>query len=461
VRYGPMWSDKTSWLIKQFGKVADTLAFKPDIDTRYTRKPVLRTHDGKSVPAVMVPIDQPEKIFEAVKRKRGVIKRVLIDETNFFSGGLVKVVRNLIGMGIDVYTAGLILDTDLQDFGPTRKLTRMADEVVESFARCDFMFLTGRCGRRARFNYFKAKKDTQIVVGADELYGVACEDHYQALHFKTGSQKQWWSRIKKLVGANHQKSDWSWFRRLKLPSKKRRPLKFSFDRWPRIEVVADSMRVGKTTAARALGIELKKLGLPVRVSLEDWSNNPYLEKSYLDSSEWILLSQEWFAKKKFEQIKRGEKEAIFIQDVSPEMDFAYALTNVLMGRMSKEHFKDYFKFYSSHKWENLPAPDVLVYLTISDEALVKRALESVRDLEKIDPSYFLLMRAVNRTWLADSDHMTVVNIDTDDLDFSKEGPARKALAGQVLKKLHDLGWKWDNSFTAEMKRQDWFAMVAI
>ncbi len=438
-----MWSDKTSWLIESYGDGRGAVAFKPSIDKRYTKKAVLRTHNGDEVKALMVSHLKPKQILGKLK-KIDKVNRVIIDETNFFSDELVEVVVSLSKMGIDVFAAGLLLDSERKEFGPTKKLAKMADKVVKGYARCDYRYGNGVCKKKARFTFFKKKKEGQIVVGAGELYGAACKDHYHLLHVKQEKAGDWVKRLSKKTLNIIDPKVLKYLEKLELPYI-RRSLKFSSDRWPRIEVGADSMRVGKSTAAKVLGIEFLKLGLPVMVSLEDWRHNPYLTKAYTDSSKALFDSQKWFCKRKFEQVKLGAEGAIFIQDVHPEMDFCYALTNVIMGRMKLTHFKKYVSYFNQFDWGFVPAPDVLVYLTASDRVLLKRASGNKRKFEKIDSDYFLTMKAVNQAWLGGANNLDIVvlPINTDDYDFVTKDRIKKKLAQSVLKKLKNLGWDYE------------------
>ncbi len=197
----------------------------------------------------------------------------------------------------------------------------------------------------------------------------------------------------------------------------------------RIEVMADSMRVGKTTAVKVLAEGLRKLGHTVSESYEDWQHNPYLKDSYADPQANFLESQKWFVRRKWEQIKVGGK-GIFIQDVPPEMDYCYAETNRRLGRMSEENFSKYDKYYRSLDWSVAPSPDLLVYLQASDEVLLQRALDSKREFETVEPEYFLMMKKVNREWIANS-QMRIIKIDTDALDFAHEEVAKMELVNIV------------------------------
>lgn len=217
----------------------------------------------------------------------------------------------------------------------------------------------------------------------------------------------------------------------------------------RIEVMADSMRVGKTTAVKVLAEGLRSRGHDVVESYEDWQNNPHLTKSYEDPARNFLESQKWFIKRKHQQIVEGVgallrsasyagARQVFIQDVSPEMDYCYAETNRRLGRLSEEHFLEYRAYFESLDWSQAPAPTLLVYLTVSDEGLIQRAMDSRREFEKVEPEYFLMMKRVNREWLAHAKsekEYRILNIETDSLDFAHDEAAKRELVARVMKLL--------------------------
>ncbi len=217
----------------------------------------------------------------------------------------------------------------------------------------------------------------------------------------------------------------------------------------RIEVMADSMRVGKTTAVKVTAEGLRKMGKTVIESYEDWQNNPYLKKSYKNPATNFLESQKWFIRRKWGQIKDGAilrqgsgLVDVFIQDVSPEMDYCYAETNRRLGRMSDEHFALYDRYFRSLDWSQAPVPDLLVYLSISDDELIRRAMDSVRKFEKVEPEYFLMMKRVNREWLVglkyesrSMNYGRILKVDTDKLDFAHDEEAKASLVEQVVRRL--------------------------
>lgn len=205
-----------------------------------------------------------------------------------------------------------------------------------------------------------------------------------------------------------------------------------------VEVMADSMRVGKTTAVKVVGEGMRKRGYSVVESYEDWEHNPYLKSSYVDPEKNFLESQKWFAKRKWEQLSEPKNTDILIQDVSPEMDYNYAKTNLRLGRMNKQSFEEYDEFFRSLNWNEIGSPGLLIYLEVSDDELIRRAMDSRREFEEVDPSYFLMMKRVNREWLNHALAKTayrILRIDTDELDFAHDLAAKEELTKLVVDKL--------------------------
>lgn len=175
---GPMFSGKTTYLIRTFGDGTDAVVFKPDLDARYTKRPVVISHDKEEIPAVLVNHQHPQEMVDLV----GTCRRVFIDEVNFFDESLMPYVEQFLAEGRDVYVSGLSEDAEGRVFGPMRLLVAQADERVDLAARCDGM--SGTCPAPATRSYRKIPRAEQVsVAGADE-YGAACARHYTELHHK-------------------------------------------------------------------------------------------------------------------------------------------------------------------------------------------------------------------------------------------------------------------------------------
>jgi thymidine kinase/deoxyadenosine/deoxycytidine kinase len=400
VGYGPMGGGKTKWLINQVRD--EDIVFLPSTDTRSHNS--LKAHDGSQwgKRVVTIPREKPEAMLKAVNASK-LTGKIIIDEVNFFSQGIVEVILQLTSLGYEVMAVGLLLDSDRREFGPTRRLRDLAHRTKRFYAHCDFGVNGDACTKPARYNYFKGMKPNQVVVGAFDLYGSSCEIHYQHFRDVYGLETVPFVRLPR-----------------------------SGNRWPRIEVGADSMRVGKTTAVRVLARGLKALGYPVTAAYEEWQQNPYLKQSYTDPYEHLLESQKWFLHHKYEQVLGASRDSIMVQDLPPEMDYRYAVANQAMGRMRPADFKAYHDYSSQFIWEDVPAPDLLVYLTISDEELIRRATNTARQFEVVDTDYFLALKQTNRRWLAGiKKQWRVLEIDTDTINFARHGKGRDFFVHEV------------------------------
>ncbi len=181
--YGPMFSGKTTYLIEQFDKGRSAVVFKPDLDERYTKKPVVISHDQVMIPAVLVDNNHPGEMQSLVAD----FMTVMIDEVNFFHDSLIAVVEQFLSEGRDVFIAGLTFDSERNVWDPMTKLVAMAEEKIEMTARCDGE--GGKCSNPAIFSYRKIPKEELVrVAGADE-YGAACAKHYVQLHHKPTGKK--------------------------------------------------------------------------------------------------------------------------------------------------------------------------------------------------------------------------------------------------------------------------------
>lgn len=170
---GPMFSGKTTKLIKLAEVLHDlgqkVLVAKPSIDTRYTKKPMLASHDKKTYKAVFVDMNKPEDLLDIVKKKD--INHVILDELNFFhKDKTVDVVKQLLKDGVGVTGSGLAYDYRRKEFGPTLKLTKIADHTVWQYAVCQ------KCGLPAEHTERVSGTKDVLVVAGMEMYIATCRN---------------------------------------------------------------------------------------------------------------------------------------------------------------------------------------------------------------------------------------------------------------------------------------------
>lgn len=166
---GGMYSGKSELLMRnlrraQYGKKS-VIAFKPTIDTRYSKDAVV-SHDGVSFQAHLV--RSPSDI-ETQGQGFDVIG---IDEAQFFPHEIVDVAQRLASMGKHVIVAGLDTDYQGRPFGPMGDLLAVADDVHKIHAVCVV------CGAQATRSQRIVSNASTVLIGSTSMYEARCRKHW-------------------------------------------------------------------------------------------------------------------------------------------------------------------------------------------------------------------------------------------------------------------------------------------
>jgi thymidine kinase len=187
VIYGPMFSGKTSELIRQIEMAliskSEIIAFKPKIDSRY-KKYKICTNNGRSFKSVVA--KNSLEIIKVIKKSKKPITKIFIDEVQFFDKKIVDVVTFLSkDKGIDVTVSGLAQDFRGEPFGQMPNLLGIAQKVQSLTAICVYEKDNGTlCRRPACFtqrlvNGEAASYDSPIIlVDGANSYTARCEKHW-------------------------------------------------------------------------------------------------------------------------------------------------------------------------------------------------------------------------------------------------------------------------------------------
>ncbi len=175
---GPMKSGKSEAVIyrlSRFAIVSDcaTLIVKPDTDTRdaYLRS---RAYNVQ-YPCSFANHIRPQEILGFLKEEHKVL---IIDEAQFFSAGIEKVVREATKRNMHTLVSGLDLDFRGEPFGPMPRLLALADEVHKLTAVCDVCKDVATRTQRL-INGSPAPYDSPLVlVGDAESYQARCLSHH-------------------------------------------------------------------------------------------------------------------------------------------------------------------------------------------------------------------------------------------------------------------------------------------
>lgn len=183
VYHGPMYSGKTKELVREYGNGSGVIAFRPAIDNRYGSNGRMYSKERQySAPAASIDHTSPAEIMKRVNESTDISK-VIIDEASFFFpvAAFLKVIDSLTKKGKTVVIGGLAYDANRTPWGPILELLTWNDvEEIALTAKCDGE--DGTCRNPAIWSYAKAPKKIQLEVGAEDLYGASCDDHYLHLH---------------------------------------------------------------------------------------------------------------------------------------------------------------------------------------------------------------------------------------------------------------------------------------
>lgn len=169
---GPMFSGKTGKLVAMvevFTRMGHkVLTVKPKLDTRYSHKEEIHSHDHRTSHALVVDGESPNSIIEKILADGA--DKVIFDEVQFFDKEKIKkVILDLKKRGLHVIAAGLMYDFRRHPFGATPELLGLADESLELMAVCQ------KCGSLARHSERVGGSKNQVFVGAGDTYIAVCE----------------------------------------------------------------------------------------------------------------------------------------------------------------------------------------------------------------------------------------------------------------------------------------------
>ncbi len=184
---GPMKSGKTRDLINRVDQLdqlpQNAMFFKPSTDTRNTVIHSRYFNGTKEIPCKLVDKEKPSEIRDYLDE----IDVVVIDEAQFFTNDLVKVVEGLLRIKKNVIIGGLDLDFRGEPFGPMPYLMAKANMVRKLRGVCEYKTnIKIRCNNSSTrtqrlISGEPAKYDSPIVAVEGtgiENYETRCLEHH-------------------------------------------------------------------------------------------------------------------------------------------------------------------------------------------------------------------------------------------------------------------------------------------
>ena len=200
----------------------------------------------------------------------------------------------------------------------------------------------------------------------------------------------------------------------------------------RMILLAGNIGAGKTSLTERLGA---RMGW--QSAFESVADNPYLPDFYADMRAWSFHLQVFFLGHRAQQyleLAAAPQSAILDRSIYED---AYIFARAL-HHMSNLNERDYLAYRRVFDLvvDNLPPPDLLIYLKAPVSVLMERIRRRARAIEGgISSEYLELLDSFYEDWMHTFDGCPVLTIRTDDLDFVHEARHLDIVVQRIQEKL--------------------------
>ncbi|ALC88490.1 deoxyguanosine kinase [Bacillus sp. FJAT-18017] len=197
--------------------------------------------------------------------------------------------------------------------------------------------------------------------------------------------------------------------------------------------------VGKTSLAKAIADHYQFALLKEIVD-----ENPFLGKFYENIEEWSFQTEMFFLCNRFKQL--GDINTHFLEKSEPVVADYHIIKNLIFAQrtLSNEEYKKYFKIYQILT-EDMPKPNVVIYLNASLDTLLSRIEMRGREVEKnISPLYLeqLSLDYEDAMTAFEEQHpeIPVLRFNGDEMDFVKNEQDLDKILGDLSLSLEKSSW---------------------
>ncbi|OWT47814.1 deoxynucleoside kinase [Bacillus sp. K2I17] len=176
--------------------------------------------------------------------------------------------------------------------------------------------------------------------------------------------------------------------------------------------------VGKTSLAKAISTHMQ-----LHLLKEIVDENPFLGKFYEDIDEWSFQTEMFFLCNRYKQLE--DINIKYLNQRKPVVADYHIFKNLIFSSrtLKNSQYDKYMQIYRILT-QDMPVPNVIVYLTASLETLQTRIAMRGREFEKnMDPNYLLQLtkdyETAMDTFKKDHPDIPVLKFNGDDMDFVK------------------------------------------
>jgi deoxyguanosine kinase len=206
-------------------------------------------------------------------------------------------------------------------------------------------------------------------------------------------------------------------------SAKRAPATQRGSKPPRFIVIEGPLRVGKTTLARILAERLHAR------RVYDCEDNPFLADFYAGKAGAAFRAQMYFLIERQKRLRAAlaeQSQEPVISNFLMEKDRIFANLN-----LDDEELKLYERYYESVT-QNLPMPDLVIYLQAKPEVLRGRiAKKKVAEEQEISPDYVEEVSRAYEHYFFRYAGADLLVIDTSEIDFVEHSEDLKQLLARL------------------------------
>ncbi len=180
--------------------------------------------------------------------------------------------------------------------------------------------------------------------------------------------------------------------------------------------------VGKTTLARYL-----QQALNAELQIEVFEENPFLARFYQDRARYAFQTQVFFLLSRYHQQRRlHQLPRPLVSDYIFAKDHLFAQLN-----LADDELATYESVYEALA-ENIPQPDLVVFLRADTPILMSRIAARDRSYERnMDPNYIDELRMAYDRFFAEYTAAPVLTIDTNHIDVVQDENQRAELIATI------------------------------
>jgi deoxyadenosine/deoxycytidine kinase len=173
--------------------------------------------------------------------------------------------------------------------------------------------------------------------------------------------------------------------------------------------------VGKTALARRLATEFG-----AQLLLEQVEENPFLRRFYEDPEKHAFQTQLFFLLERYRQQRTLAQLELF--SPGTVSDYLFAKDGIFAEvTLSPEEFALYQQIFQLLD-QQLPRPDLVVYLEARPEVLLKHLRKRDRDFERsINPDYLIKVTEAFRNFFHHYTEAPLLVVNCSDIDFVEHG----------------------------------------